>query len=678
MVKVRSEVARAADGRVDADVWVTDLVHRHDSLDAETLCRACDFVRELGARGEEYLETGIEMAELVSELRLDTGSTVAALAYRPVRMGVVTLETARAALGEDAAHLLEEVLRMATTSLLEMSNTRLQTSERRDQADNVRRMLIAMIDDARVAVIKLAERVVALRSAKGDSEARQQRIAREAHQVFAPLANRLGIWRLKWELEDLSLRYLAPDIYMAIARQLDGRREERERQVESLARTLEAGLNERGIRAAVSGRAKHIYSIWHKMQAKKVALGEVYDVRAVRVLVPDVAQCYAALGVIHTQWRHVPSEFDDYIASPKENGYRSIHTAVIGPDGRTLEVQIRTHEMHEEAELGVCAHWSYKDGEAEDRPYAEKMNWLRQVVEWREEIDPDAGDEARDLGEELRALFEEERIFVTTPRGHVLDLMAGATPVDFAYRVHTEVGHRCRGALVDGHPVPLHRPLETGEKVEIRTGPETAPRRDWLEAHLGYIRSARAREKIRGWFRARAPRANEREGDARIGDMLRRLRLSEPSEEAWSRAAASLGYDGRRSLCRAVGVGDCQSVDAVEALAEQGGRANQLDLLNGGAGPAPFTPRLELRAEDRQGLLRDVTELLNELDLSLLGNSGRVDHATGEATMSLDVPIRSVREQAILVDRLRHLRGVLDARLGRREYQDRSRTGDDV
>ncbi len=658
MVKVRQDVVRAADGRVDADRWIADLVRRHGELDASALAEACRFVRELGPRAEEYLESGMQLAELVGELHLDTASVVAALAYRPVRVDGALLTQATERLGTDAGHLLDEVLRMATTSLLEMSNTRLQTSERRDQADNVRRMLIAMIDDARVAVLKLSERVVALRAAKHDDEARKQRIAREAHLVFAPLANRLGIWQLKWELEDLALRYLAPDIYMAIARQLDGRREERERQIAFIASDLETRLRARGIEATVHGRAKHIYSIWRKMRAKNVAFGEVYDVRAVRVVVADIAQCYAALGVIHTQWRHVPSEFDDYIATPKENGYRSIHTAVLGPDGRTLEVQIRTTEMHEQAELGVCAHWSYKNGEIEDRPYSEKMNWLRQVVEWRDDVERSA---SRDIGEELRQLFRSERIFVSTPQGHVLDLAAGATPVDFAYRVHTEIGHRCRGALVEGAPRPLNTVLETGQRVEILTAEDSAPERAWLDAHLGYVRTGRARDKIQDWFRSRDPADNEREGAARLTRLLGRLGFREPSALRWQEAARTLGFADEASLCRAVGAGECQTLDAVDALHPQTEFELQLELLPETGGPDRRTRTVKMRAQDRHGLLRDVTQVLSGLGLSLLGNTGRVDQQTGDATLRLDIRIGTLRELAILVDRLEHLDGVFEA-----------------
>jgi len=662
VVKVRSHLARLPDGRVDLDGWVAGLVALHGQLDPQALRAACRFVAALDNDESELLDAGMEFAELVANLQVDTASVVTALVYRALRSGAVDLPVVRSALGADVAHLAEEVMRMAAASLLEMSNARLQTSERRDQIENVRRMLVAMIDDARVAVLKLAERIVALRSAKNGSEVRQQRIAREAHLVFAPLANRLGIWQLKWELEDLALRYLAPDIYISIARQLDGRREERERQVAGIATELETKLRAQGIPAIVSGRAKHIFSIWRKMQSKHVGINQVYDVRAVRVLVDNIAQCYATLGVIHTQWRHVPSEFDDYIAAPKENGYRSIHTAVLCPDGMTLEVQIRTHEMHREAELGVCAHWSYKQGDPEDSPYAEKMNWLRQVVERRqgdEQISPLAA--STEFSDDLRQLFRDERIFVYTPRGHVVDLIASATPLDFAYRVHTAVGHRCRGALVDGEPTRLNAELATGQRVEILTGESQTPERDWLDLHLGYVRTARARQKLHEFFRSRPAEVNEREGRRRIEALLARTALFQPTASNWAVTASRLGFESAAALFRALGAADCQLLDVVDILdAEIRGEAPTLPAP--AMGERADLVRIEIEAPDRQGLLRDIVRVLGELDLPLLANTGYVDPVRQLAIISLDISVTGARDRACLVDKLFHLDDVLDAR----------------
>jgi len=662
MVKVRADLARFPDGRIDLDTWVDELVAGHGQLNAAALHEACAFVLGLDDGEEGLLETGLEFAELAADLQLDTASVITALTYRALRSSAVELDRLRETFGGDVAHLLEEVLRMAASSVVEMSNARLQTSERRDQIENVRRMLVAMIDDARVAVLKLAERIVALRSAKLASEARQQRIAREAHLVFAPLANRLGIWQLKWELEDLALRYLAPDIYITIARQLDGRREERERQVAGIAAELQARLAAQDVPALVTGRAKHIYSIWRKMQAKHIGIDQVYDVRAVRVLVDNIAHCYAALGVIHTQWRHVPSEFDDYIAAPKENGYRSIHTAVLCPDGLTLEVQIRTHEMHREAELGVCAHWSYKEGAAEDRPYSEKMNWLRQVVERRqanEQINPLAA--STEFSDELRQLFRDERIFVYTPKGHVVDLTATSTPLDFAYRVHTQVGHRCRGALVDGEPVPLNSALLTGQRVEILTGSEQAPERDWLDLHLGYVRTARARQKLHEWFRNRPAEVNEFQGRQRVQALIRRMGISPPTEPDWHGTALRLGFASAADVFRALGAADCQVLDVIELLdAETSARKVISEFVL-----EPDARRLaciEIEAPDRQGLLRDIIRILTELDIPLLANTGRVDSRRHRAVISLEVTVAGARALACLIDKLCHIDDVLDAR----------------
>ncbi|MEZ5558358.1 MAG: HD domain-containing protein [Pseudomonadales bacterium] len=671
MVKVRDNLPLRDDGSIDQQAWLQRLTADHVNLDEARIRRACELVRALVPRGEDYLRSGIELAELVAALRMDTASVMAAVCYRPVRAQALGVGVVAASLGEDTAHLVDEVVRMAATSILEMSNTALQTSEQRDQVENVRRMLVALINDARVAVIKLAERVVALRGAKNAAEARKRRIAREAHLIFAPLANRLGIWQLKWELEDLSLRYLAPDIYITIARQLDGRRDERERQVAEIAADLQAQLREQGIDASVSGRAKHIFSIWRKMQAKTVGIDGVYDVRAVRVLVPDIAQCYAALGVIHTQWRHIPSEFDDYVAVPKENGYRSIHTAVLGPDGKTLEVQIRTHEMHAEAELGVCAHWAYKEGGLDESSYTEKMNWLRQVVEWGNEASGTDTFNHGEFGAELSQLFQDERIFVYTPRGHVVDLTTGATPVDFAYRVHTSVGHRCSAALVDGQQVPLNAPLETGQRVEIVTADEEAPDRDWLEEHLGFVRTARARKKILEWFRERAPEQNESDGLARLERMRAALALPDTGRVDWVATARAMGFDAAPELFRAVGCGALSAAEVMQALQSEARREAQLDLIGLPQSPAPdssgaLSPArahsLQLRALDRRGLLRDVTLLLSEMDVSLVGNSGRTDGDTGIATLVLDLQLPDLRRLAVLVDRLARIDGVVEVR----------------
>lgn len=387
-------------------------------------------------------------------------------------------------------------------------------------SEGLRRLLLAIIRDLRVVFVLLARQLARLRAATALPEAERSELARLTRDIHAPLANRLGIWQLKWELEDLAFRYLQADTYKRIARLLDERRSDREafirESLDELGRALEAA----GIKAELAGRPKHIYSIWKKMQRKELEFGELYDIRAVRVLVDTVADCYAALGVVHTLWPHLPREFDDYLARPKGNGYRSLHTAVIGPRDRTLEVQIRTHEMHRANELGVAAHWRYKEGGGADAEFEAKIAWMRKLLDTRSE---DEGTLAADLRTELM----EDRVYLLTPRGEVLDLPHGGTVLDFAYHVHTEVGHRCRGAKVNGRIVPLTFQPQSGDRVEILTAKQAEPSRDWLSPHHGYLNSSRARDKVRAWFRRLAHDANLAVGRTMFERELKRLALPE-------------------------------------------------------------------------------------------------------------------------------------------------------
>jgi len=371
--------------------------------------------------------------------------------------------------------------------------------ERAAQAENLRKMLLAMVEDIRVVILKLAERLAALRWLMSADEALRRETAREVLDLYAPLANRLGVWQLKWELEDLSLRAIEPETYKQIAKLIDERRLDRQRYIEDVIATLERELAASRIRADVSGRPKHIFSIWSKMRRKQAGIESLYDIRAVRIIVDDVKACYAALGVVHHLWTPLPGEFDDYIAKPKANDYRSLHTAVIGPEGKPLEVQIRTREMHQHSEYGVAAHWRYKEGAAarHDPGFEDRIAWLRQVLDWKDAV----ADTSEWLAAFKQSLFT-DTIYVLTPQGKVVDLPSGATPVDFAYAVHTNLGHRCRGAKVDGHMVPLNTPLANGQRVEVLTVREGGPSRDWLNPELGYVTSSRARAKVRQWFKA--------------------------------------------------------------------------------------------------------------------------------------------------------------------------------
>jgi GTP pyrophosphokinase len=389
----------------------------------------------------------------------------------------------------------------------------------RSSAEGLRRLLLSIIRDLRGVLILLARQLAKMRAAAElDNDARR-RLAQLTADIHAPLANRLGIWQVKWELEDLAFRYLQPDTYRRIAKLLDEKRGDRERFIEDAKSRLRAALAEAGIRADVAGRPKHIYSIWKKMQRKDVPFSDLYDIRAVRVLVDDLTGCYAALGVAHSLWSPVPAEFDDYIANPKGNNYRSLHTAVLGPEGKTLEIQIRTHEMHAHAELGVAAHWRYKEGGGGDAEFERKIAWMRQLLEGKE------GEEDTALLAGLSTELIEDRVYVLTPQGQVIDLPRGGTVLDFAYHVHTEVGHRCRGAKVNGRIVPLTYAPRSGDRVEILTAKVSEPRRDWLLQGSGYLKSGRARDKVRAWFHKLDQARNLQEGREVLDRELKRLAL---------------------------------------------------------------------------------------------------------------------------------------------------------
>jgi len=410
-------------------------------------------------------------------------------------------------------------------------------------------MLVAMVDDVRVALIKLAERTCAIRAVKSAPVERRQKVAREVSEVYAPLAHRLGIGHIKWELEDLAFRYLQPFDYKYIAKLLDERRIDRQAYIDNVLDILHGALGEEGIKAEIYGRAKHIYSIWRKMHRKKIGFSEVYDIRAVRILVSNERECYTVLGLVHALWRNIPREFDDYIANPKENGYRSLHTAVKGPDNQVLEVQIRTGSMHDEAEYGVCAHWRYKDTDKDDAAdsYDKKIEWLRQVLEWHEEIGGNPLDDC------LPKIIEQDRIYVFTPEGHVVDLPAHATPVDFAFRIHSDVGICCRGAKVNGRIVPLNHALHTADQVEILTGKRERPSRDWLNSSLGYITTSRARSKLQHWFKLQDRDQNIADGRALLDHEFKRLAVENLDYQA---LALKLNLKTLDDLYAAVGTAD--------------------------------------------------------------------------------------------------------------------------
>ena len=423
------------------------------------------------------------------------------------------------------------------------------------QSEALRKMLLAVVSDVRLVLIRIAEQLHRLREAKQAPDDVRQALALETREIYAALANRLGVWQLKWELEDLAFRYLDPDTYLRIARTLKEKRFEREAFLEEVQATLRTELDKENIAATISGRPKHIYSIWRKMQRKDRGIESLYDIRAVRILVDDVGACYAALGIVHNLWSYIPGEFDDYIANPKENNYQSLHTAVIGPKGQTVEVQIRTHEMHRHAELGVAAHWRYKEGNAAPAAFDQKIQFLRQLLE-------PTGDDA-DLLDQIRDDFFEDRVYAVSPKGDVVELPAGATPLDFAYQVHTQVGHRCRGAKVNGRIVPLTYQIINGDQIEIITGSQPRPSRDWLSPKLGYLAGARSRAKVRSWFRHQDRDQHQRQGRDILDRELSRLNVKDvPTDDI----AKQLKHKDTDALCVALGAGDLTSASIATAL----------------------------------------------------------------------------------------------------------------
>ena len=562
MVQVRDLHQVTHHSAIKLDSWLQKLQQTTGLADVSRIRQACEMADQAQSQTDKHnwsignsFYVGLEMAEILTELKLDEDSLVAAILYRSVRELKLELAHVAKHFGQAVADLIAGVIQMAAiTGVLdnELSarHGKKVLGEHQDQADNIRKMLVTLVNDVRVALIKLAERACAIRAAKNAESEKRLRVANEVFHIYAPLAHRLGIGHIKWELEDMAFRYLEPDNYKKIAGLLDERRLDRDRYITEVIKRMEAEILGVGINAHITGRSKHIYSIWRKMKRKNISFSEVYDVRAVRILVPAVQDCYAVLGIVHSLWRHIPREFDDYIATPKKNGYQSLHTAVIGPEGKALEVQIRSFDMHEEAEFGVCSHWQYKgsDKASAGRSYEEKIEWLRQVLLWHEELG-DLGS----LVDELRNDIEPDRIYVFTPAGHIVDLSHGTTPIDFAYRVHTEVGHHCRGAKVNGRIVPLTYQLQTGEQVEILTSPSSHPSRDWLNSSLGYVHSSRARAKIQHWFKLQDKDKNIEAGRDMVTAELQRLALTAIDLE-W--LAPQMNYKAVDDMYAAVGAGD--------------------------------------------------------------------------------------------------------------------------
>lgn len=537
-----------------SSVEKTEVLTHH----AERLTALCSSQGNSQDNGQpQLILKGQEMVEILISLNLDTDSLVAALYTPAADAGLITAEQALEWGGPHLPELLQAVQQMQSISALQHFR---HGQPDPTQIDNVRRMLLAMVTDVRAVLIKLAERICFLREVKDSDEETRVLAAKECSDIYSPLANRLGVGQLKWELEDLSFRYLHPVTYKDIAKQLHERRVDRETYIETFVANLRAGLKEQDIDAEVYGRPKHIYSIWRKMQKKHLTFEQLYDIRAVRVVTRSLKDCYGALGVVHTRWRHIASEFDDYVATPKANGYQSIHTVVVGPENKHVEIQIRSHDMHEDAELGVAAHWMYKEGglAGKGQGFEEKIAWLRKLLAWHEDMA-----ENDDLVAEIRSQVFEDRVYVFTPKGEVIDMPTGSTPLDFAYYIHSQVGHKCIGAKVDGRIVPFTYHLQNGDRVEILTQKSAQPRRDWLNPQLGYLHSSRARAKVQTYFKKLDRDKNMAAGKELLEHELQKYNI--PLSQA-EKALARFNMSHLDDLLAAIGAGDVRLQQVVNQL----------------------------------------------------------------------------------------------------------------
>ncbi|TDQ57617.1 GTP pyrophosphokinase [Mesocricetibacter intestinalis] len=683
-----------------------------------------------------YLSDGVEMVEILHSLNMDTDTLLAAMLFPSVNAKIINQEQIKEDFGSKIGKLVKGVMAMNNLRQLNASQ-----SADTLQIDNVRRMLLAMVDDFRCVIIKLAERITFLRdNEQGCSREDKVLAAKECSNIYAPLANRLGIGQLKWELEDYCFRYLQPDQYRHIANMLHERRLDRERYINDFVAELNGYLQESVEQVEIYGRPKHIYSIWRKMQKKHLKFDELYDVRAVRIIVPKLQDCYSALGIVHTHFRHLPDQFDDYVANPKPNGYQSIHTVVLGKGDKPIEVQIRTRKMHDDAELGVAAHWKYKEGTTGSMSaYEEKIVWLRKLLAWQNDL-TDSGE----IMGELRSQVFDDRVYVFTPKGEVIDLPTGSTPLDFAYAIHSDVGHRCIGAKIGGRIVPFTYQLQMGDQVDIITQKNPNPSRDWLNPNSGFTHTAKARSKILAWFKKQdrdknipagkelldseisrlgislkqveqyaLPRYNLKNiddlyngvgsGDIRLNQLMNFLqnKLIKPSAQETdqeilrhvsSKSANNLqqksepkGYVivegvgnlmhhiarccqpipgdnivGYVTMGRGISIHrrDCEQFQDLQAAHPE----RVVESVWGEGHSAGFHLSIRIIASDRSGLLRDVTTVLANEKISVLGVSTRLDSKKQLATMDLEIELKNVEMLSKILQRLSSLEDVIEAK----------------
>lgn len=728
MVKITKDVPRQ-EGPIDIDQWLQDIAAKEYFQDLEPLRSACVLSQLAGQdhaieTGEPCLQHGLAMADVLVELEVDQDTLVAALLYVSVHYAELSLEDVAEQFGDSVAHLVSLVQKMSTLSQISSEST---YPNSKHQIDNMRKMLLAMVDDVRVVLIKLADRLCALRSNTPISASMRQKIAHEAMTLYAPLANRLGIGAIKWEMEDLAFRYLQPDAYKAIAKDLNAKRLERDRYVQSIVETLNQYLKKMNIEHfAVYGRSKHIHSLYRKMMRKSVPLNQIYDATAVRILVDSETQCYEVMDLVHHLWPPVLKEFDDYIMKPKSNGYQSLHTAVQGPESRIFEVQIRTFQMHDLAEMGVAAHWKYKEnGKQLKASHERKIEWLRQVLAWHQDVSTHQGATMIDPG------FMEERVYVFTPDGDILDLPVGVTALDFAYHLHTDIGHRCRGAKVNGAIVPLTYGLQTGDKVEILTGKELKPSRDWISPHLNYLKSSRAKAKVLHWFKMQDFDKNCIEGreildkelkslgiktqqllrvlpihnvntledlyaalgrgDLKLSQVLGRLTPGDNIEPPSIFSKLTQSIATRKPRLRIEGVGNllthmarcCQPLPGDKVMGYitlgRGVSIHRIDCSNmlrandkqqerflevswGEGYQDIYRVDILIKAFERSTLLRDVTSLLVNEKANVLALKTEKDQIDQHSLIYLTIDIDGLASLSRLLNRLEHIPNVLEAR----------------
>ncbi|MBT0722553.1 GTP diphosphokinase [Rosenbergiella collisarenosi] len=741
MVAVRSAHLNPA-GEFAVEQWIESL-HHISAPTGQALSTCWSYCQEKTTDHPSQallLSRGIEMVEILTMLSMDCDTLCAALIFPLANANVLDAEQIKTTYGDSILSLVNGVLDMDAIRQLKAIQNDSMASE---QVDNIRRMLLAMVEDFRCVVIKLAERIAYLREMKDAPEDERVLAAKESTNIYAPLANRLGIGQLKWELEDYCFRYLHPEEYKRIASLLHERRIDREIYIDNFVTQIRDMMSQEGVRAEVYGRPKHIYSIWRKMQKKSLAFDELFDVRAVRIVAERLQDCYGALGIVHTLFRHLPNEFDDYVANPKPNGYQSIHTVVLGPKGQTVEVQIRTKQMHEDAELGVAAHWKYKEGSTTPvgrgaAGHEGRIAWLRKLIAWQEEM-ADSGE----MLEEVRSQVFDDRVYVYTPKGDVIDLPAGSTPLDFAYHIHSDIGHRCIGAKISGRIVPFTYHLQMGDQVEVITQKQPNPSRDWLNPHLGYITTSRGRAKVHAWFKKQdrdknilagkqildnelsqldiswkdaekflLPRYNMTSmeeilaaigcGDIRQNQMVNFLqaKVYKPSAEEEDQKAleqltqkSANNQNARKDSGRIVveGVGNlmhhiarcCQPIPGdditgfitqgrgisihradCEQLAELINHAPEriVDAVWGENYSSGYSLVVRVVANDRSGLLRDITTILANEKVNVLGVSSHSDTRKQLATIDMDIEIYNQQVLGRIISRLNQIPDVIDAK----------------